>query len=41
MGAEGEEKPPFLSSWRAVYFWVLISLVVSIALLRLLGRFGT
>lgn len=35
------ERPPLVRSWNTVYAWVLASLAVSIALLRLLAGFGT
>lgn len=35
------ERPPLVRHWNTVYAWVLVSLAVSIALLRVLAGFGT
>jgi uncharacterized protein (DUF983 family) len=40
-GDDENERPPLVSSWSTVYVWVLVSLVASIAALRLLSGFGT
>ena len=34
-----ESLPPFVKSWRQLYLWVVLSLVLTIALLYLFGKY--
>ncbi len=36
---ENDSLPPFVKSWRQLYLWVVLSLVLTIALLYLFGKY--